>query len=44
MKFYIKTYIKKLFDVLNKFSLRKHSAKAVSRGFLSKYGRKFCGG
>ena len=35
MKLYIKIYIeKKLFDVLYEFSLRKHSAKAVSSGFF----------
>ena len=35
MKFYIEIYIKKkLFDVIYQFSLRKHSAKAVSSGFL----------
>ena len=35
MKFYIKKiHLKKLFDVLHQFSLRKHSAKAVSSGFF----------
>ena len=35
MKFYIKNiHLKKLFDVLYHFSLRKHSAKAVSSGFF----------
>ena len=33
MKFYIKYTLKKLFDVIYQFSLRKHSAKGVSSGF-----------
>ena len=31
---YYNIHLKKLFDVLYQFSLRKHSAKAVSSGFL----------
>ena len=34
MKFYIKITFETLFDVLYQFSLRKHSAKAVSSGFF----------
>ena len=34
-KFYIKSiHLKKFFDTLYQFSLRKHSAKAVSSGFF----------
>ena len=37
MKFYIKITLKKLFNEIYRFSLRKHSAKAVSSGFDNSY-------
>ena len=35
--FLLKYTLKKLFDVIYQFSLRKHSAKAVSSGFLIEF-------
>ena len=34
---YYNIHLKKLFDVLYQFSLRKHSAKAVSSGFFFRF-------